>query len=131
MKNNENYTDNKSNENIELAKEGYTRTPPVDIYDNSNEIIVLCDMPGVKKENVDINFEDNVLSIVGWQNDINFKDYENIHDEYRKGVFKRSFNILTEIDVEKIKAKVKDGVLNISLPKHEKIKPKKITVQAE
>ena len=131
MKNNENYSDNKSNSNIELAQEGYTRTPAVDIYDNANEIVVISDMPGVKKENVDINFEDNILSIIGWQNDVNFKDYENIHDEYKKGVFKRSFNILTEIDIEKIKAKVKDGILTISLPKHEKTKPKKITVEAE
>lgn len=126
-----NYSDNKLKSNIELAKDKYIRVPLTDIIEKKDNIIVICGMPGVDKSKVEIEFEDNVLSIVGWQKERKYEEYELIHSDYRTGVYKRSFNVLTEIDTEKIKANVKDGILTITLPKHERVKPKKISVQAD
>jgi len=105
--------------------------PPVDIYENENEYVIKADMPGVKKENIDITIDNNELSISGSVADEE-KSRENIkYSEFALYNFFRSFNIGNDIDSGKVTANVCDGVLTLTLPKREEVKPKKIEITAE
>ena len=106
-----------------------TYVPRVDILENADETVLYADMPGVDGDNLDIRFEDRQLTIRGKvelrQTDMNFVD-----GEYGVGDFYRTFAIGEAIDVEKISAEIKDGVLTLRLPKAESAKPRKIKVKA-
>jgi HSP20 family protein len=107
-------------------------TPAVNIEENENEYVITAELPGVKKEDVKITFEDGALSISGEKKVENEDKKENFHRiERRYGVFSRSFAIPTSIVVEKIDASFKDGVLKVTLPKAEEAKPKQIEVKVK
>jgi len=72
----------------------------------------------------------NILTISGRVEDGKIKDYTLVFSEYEVGDYERTFTLSDEIDREKIKATVKQGVLRLELPKAEKVKPKKIAIQA-
>jgi HSP20 family protein len=128
--NKENLKDTKNNTNVEMAKDMPVLTPPTDIYEAKDSIIIVCDMPGVSDKSVDVSYEDDVITLVGWQTALDsIKEKQLIHKGFRGGVFKRSFSLLTDINIEGINAKMKDGVLKVILPKSEKVKPKKINVE--
>ncbi len=102
--------------------------PYTDIYENSNALVVVMEMPGVEKGDIDINLEKNELIVEGH---IEFEKYKNlkpVYTEYNVGHFGRSFRLSSEIDQDRIEASVADGVLTLRLPKVEESKPKKITI---
>lgn len=113
----------------EITRDVTTYVPRVDILEKDDEIVLYADMPGVEKENLDINFEDRQLTIHGkveWrQSGMNF-----VGGEYGVGDFYRTFAIGEAIDVDKISAEIKNGVLTLHLPKSESAKPRKIAVKA-
>ncbi len=105
--------------------------PAVDIYETENEYVLEADMPGVKKEDLDITFEKNQLEISG-NVDQSLSEEENLkHREYMLYNYNRRFTVGDGIDSEKIEAKLDDGVLTLTLPKSEKVKPRKIEVKSE
>lgn len=91
--------------------------PRVDIYEMDDKIVVLADMPGVDETSVDITLEKGVLSINGYVEPESPEGYNLGYAEYRVGDYQRSFSLSNEIDQDKIAATVRDGVLNIVLPK--------------
>jgi HSP20 family protein len=106
--------------------------PLVDIYETDEAIILKAELPGIKKEDVSVEVKDNVLTLKGVrteEKEIKEKNY------YRKerafGTFSRTFNLQHRIQPDKIKARFKDGVLKIEIPKPEEEKPKQITVNVE
>ena len=103
--------------------------PTTDIYETEQALTVVMEMPGVDKANLDINIENDVLSVAGR---IDFSKYENlqpVYTEYNIGHYHRSFNLApNRVDQEKIKAEIKDGVLTLTLPKAEQAKPRRIAV---
>jgi HSP20 family protein len=102
--------------------------PEADIYETGNALMVLMEMPGVDKGNVDISVEDDVLQVQGR---IDFSKYEGmdpVYTEYNVGNFARSFSLSREINQDKIDAEMKDGVLSLTLPKVEKAKPRTIRI---
>ena len=101
-------------------------SPPVDIYETEDGLTVLADLPGVTNEDVDIRVEDDLLTIKG-KTTYEMKS-DPIHDEFRLLNFYRQFSLGNEVDQEKISAGVKNGVLTVNLPKAEKVKPRKISV---
>ncbi|MEN6620129.1 MAG: Hsp20/alpha crystallin family protein [Smithella sp.] len=107
-----------------------TFVPRVDIYENKDAIFLIADMPGVDEKSVDIELEKNLLTITGCVYIDEVKDKSIVYSEYETGDYERTFTLSDEIDREKIKATVKDGVLRLELPKAEKAKPKKIEIQA-
>jgi HSP20 family molecular chaperone IbpA len=115
-------------ENAALATREDTQymSPPVDIYETDEGLIVLADLPGAANDDVDIRVEDGLLTIKGKTN------YEmradSIRDEFRLTNFFRQFKLGNEVNQEKISAGVKNGVLTINLPKAEKVKPRRIAV---
>ena len=104
-------------------------TPPVDIYESGDEVALQCDMPGVKPQDVDVRFEKGELSLCGKVQPRQAPaDY--LAEEYGVGDFYRTFAIAPETDADKISADYRDGVLTVHLPKQERVKPKRIAVQA-
>ena len=103
--------------------------PRLDISETKDDISVNVELPGVSSKDVNITIEDDVLSIKGekkYENNENDKNYFRAERGY--GSFHRSFSLPTEVKKDKIKASFKDGILNISIPKAEKVKPKQIEI---
>ena len=105
-------------------------SPPVDIMERENEVILKVDLPEMNQNDVDIKVEENMLIIRGERKFIKETpsgDYLQIERPY--GTFQRTFAIPRVIDQEKIKATYKDGVLRVVLPKREEVHPKQILVE--
>ena len=104
--------------------------PEVDIVDEKDQIRVKADVPGMKKDEIEINVENDVLTIKGEkkeEKEIRERDF--IRSERYYGVFHRSFTLPSSVDASKVNASYKDGVLEITLPKREGAKPKQIKVE--
>jgi len=104
-----------------------TYLPNTDIFETECALMVVMEMPGVRKEDIDITVEDDVLSVLGR---IDFSKYEKlqpVYTEYNIGNYRRTFTLApSSVDEHKISADAKDGVLTLTLPKAERIKPRKI-----
>lgn len=133
MNNDTNITkkENKTPETAELTQDRPVFTPLTDIYESTESIYVICDVPGVQEKNIDISLENDVLTITAHQDEEAYEGYQTLYKSYDRGIFQRSFTLSQAIDKSKIKATVKQGVLKIELPKSEGVKPKKITVELE
>jgi HSP20 family protein len=107
-----------------------TFVPATDIYETDQALTVVMEMPGVDKANLEIHLESDVLSVAGR---IDFSRYEKlqpIYTEYNVGHYRRSFSLEpSRVEQEKIKAEMNDGVLTLTLPKAEKVKPRRITIE--
>jgi len=102
--------------------------PRVDIYENDNELLLMADVPGVDKENLKINLDKEALLIEGRVKEE--KLGTPLGREYRGVDYRRSFVVPAGIDASKISADLKNGVLNLHLPKAEALKPRQIEVKA-
>lgn len=100
--------------------------PNVDLFENPNEWIVLAEVPGVSKKDLKINFENGVLTLSGERNNDSEQDFQ--LKETESGSFCRGFAFPSDIDPELIKAELKDGILEVKVPKPEESKPKEIKV---
>jgi len=105
-----------------------TFTPRFDIFETSDELILWGDLPGVSKEDLDIDFEKNELTIHGQV--APREDAQYLLQEYGIGDFYRTFAVGKTVDTEKISAELKNGVLTVHLPKTDAVKPRKIDVKA-
>jgi HSP20 family protein len=105
--------------------------PKVDIYETKDATVLVADMPGVDETSVDITLEKNILTITGSVEPDSYKDHTMAYAEYDVGDYQRAFTISDEVNREKIKASVKQGVLRLTLPKAEPVKAKKITIKGE
>ena len=114
----------------ERTRERSVFVPRADIYEREDALVLVADMPGVNENKVDINVERRVLTITGNVGVEEVKDHRLNYAEYETGDFERSFRLAGEVDVDKIEATVKDGVLRLVLPKAETARPKKIAVRA-
>jgi len=102
-------------------------SPPVDIYETEDALMVLADMPGIQKDDLDIRVEDDILTIRG---NTTYEQPSNLlRGEFNLMSFYRQFRLNEEVDQSKISAEIKHGVLTIMLPKAEKAKPKQISVK--
>jgi HSP20 family protein len=107
-------------------------TPSVDVSEDKDNVIIKAEMPGMKKEDVKISVQDGVITLRGerkQENEEKDKNYHRIERSY--GSFCRSFQLPTSVKTDKIKASYKDGVLNVTLPKTEEVKPKEIPISIE
>jgi HSP20 family protein len=105
--------------------------PTVDIYDHDTEIVLQAELPGIKKEEVHVEVENNVLILRGEKKrEEEVKKGEFFRTERVYGAFTRSFSLPATVDPEKIEAKFKEGVLTVRLPKVEKAKPRHIEISA-
>jgi HSP20 family protein len=101
-----------------------------DIIEEDDKFVIKADMPGLKKDDVDINIKDNILSIKAERKDESVDEKKNyIKREIFVGKVERTFSLPNNVDSDKISAEMIDGQLLISIPKSEKIKPKQIKIK--
>jgi HSP20 family protein len=104
--------------------------PPVDIYEDEHKITLKLEVPGMKESDLDIQLENNVLTVRGERKFENEEKEENFHRiERRYGSFFRSFTIPNTVNPESVKANYDAGVLRIELEKRAEAKPKQIKVE--
>lgn len=101
--------------------------PAVDIYETADELLLLADLPGVGKEDLEVRLEDDVLTIRGTPK--RSVPGELVWQEFELPNFFRQFELSEVIDQEKISADFKNGVLTLHLPKAQKARPRKIEVK--
>ena len=113
------------------VSEGGSWKPVVDIYEDENEYVINAELPGLTDKDVEIKIEKNTLILKGARNftyDVKEENYHRLERIY--GDFRRDFALTNSVDVEKIEATFKNGLLKILLPKIEESKPKKIEISA-
>jgi HSP20 family molecular chaperone IbpA len=103
--------------------------PYTDIFEKNDALVVVMEIPGVERKDLDINVEKNVLSIEGRINSSKYDDLKPLYTEYNVGHFSRSFSLSNEIDQSGITARVEDGVLSLTLPKAKEAATRRIEVQ--
>lgn len=102
-------------------------TPPVDIYETPEGLVVMADLPGVDQERLDVRVDNHVLTIRGHARHV--ASGEPIYREYELVNYFRQFELSDRVDQTKISADLKYGVLTLSLPKAEEAKPRQIPVR--
>jgi HSP20 family protein len=106
-----------------------TWTPPVDIQETDDSYRIQAELPGLKKEDLQITLENNVLRLSGerkFEKDVKKENYHRIERTY--GTFSRSFALPIQVSPDKVEAKFEDGVLTIVVPKAEQAKPRHIAI---
>ncbi len=104
-------------------------TPPVDVYETDTELVVKVELPGVKKEDIDITIKDNALHIKAERKEEREEKTENVHRVERfYGKIERVIPLPVEVKIDQAKAEYKDGVLEIRLPKVNVSKEAKIQI---
>ncbi len=107
-----------------------TYAPRVDVVENKENFVVRAELPGMKKDEVKLTLENNVLSLSGEKRHEEKRDEDNYHlMETRYGKFERSFRLTDNIDRSNIVADYKDGVLTITLPKTKESQSKQIAIK--
>lgn len=106
-------------------------TPPVDIYEDGDHLVIKADLPDVSEKDIDIRLENHTLSIRGerkFEKQVSEENYLRVERAY--GAFSRSFALPNTVNAERINAEYRNGVLTVTLPKREESKPRQIKVTA-
>ena len=105
--------------------------PAFDVSETENELIVKAEVPGMDKKDINVNLSDGLLTITGEKHHEKKEESEKYHCfERRYGKFSRTMRLPSEVETEKVDAMYKDGVLTITLPKSETVKPKQIEIKS-
>jgi len=103
--------------------------PAIDLYEDVNNVVVKVELPGMKKEEIEVSLDDGVLSISGERKrDTKYADAQTHRSERFVGAFQRSFALPSTVKTDQVKADYKDGILTVTLPKAEEAKRKQIEV---
>jgi len=102
--------------------------PPIDIYETPDGLVLYADLPGVTAEGLDLQVQDNRLTLFGRIQQGEQLPSNVIHQEYHLGDFLRSFILSDEVDHDRIQAKLTNGVLRVDLPRAARAKPRRIEV---
>lgn len=117
-------------EGIEKTRPGRYFVPDVDICENDDALRLWADMPGVSEKDVDVTLKDNMLTITGMVDASMYNQLAPLYTEYNVGNYYRQFTLNEEIGDSRINARMRNGVLEVELPKREQAKPRKIQVQS-
>jgi HSP20 family protein len=107
-------------------------SPPLEIYEKGDEYVVKAELPGMKKDEIDISILENTLSIKGElkaEEEVTNEDYHLCERCY--GSFERAVTLPTEVDAARVEANYTDGILEIKLPKVPQAKPKKLDIKTK
>jgi HSP20 family protein len=103
-------------------------TPALDLHQNSENVVAVVELPGMRKEDIEISLQDGTLIISGERKDESTQENGATRTERSTGKFRRSVTLPTRVDVTKVSATYKDGILTVTLPKAEEAKPKQIQI---
>jgi HSP20 family protein len=105
-------------------------SPALDVYEDKDNVVVKAELPGMKKEEIDISLQDGVLTLSGERKSEKKNDDGDIHRSERfVGRFQRTLTLHAQVEADKVKATYQDGILTVTLPKAEAAKPKQIQVK--
>jgi len=105
--------------------------PHVDIYENKDQIVIEAELPGMAREDFDLSFENNVITLRGERRFEKKDEADNYHRVERSyGSFARSFTLPPTVSGEGITAEYRNGVLRVTLPKREEVKARRIEIQS-
>ena len=114
------------------GRSGYSGVPAIDLIQNKDEVIVKASLPGLTTDDIHITLTNGVLTLSGEYKQEEIKKEETYHlREHRYGSFERSISLPVEVDLDKTKAEFMNGILTITLPKVEAIKPRTISIKAK
>ena len=118
---------------VEAGRDDITCTefPTIDVYEKDGELWIYAELSGMTKEDISLQFEDNVLSISGTVAREDEDGLRAIRTERYEGAFKRSIRASYPVDVEQITAEITNGLLTVSLPKHVSAKSKTIDISVQ
>jgi len=104
--------------------------PSINVWEGNDDLVLTAELPGVCKEDIDISIQDNLLILRG-NRKISHSEGERTYymQERLAGNFSRSFRLPYKVDRDKIEAKLKNGILHLTLPRSEEDKPKKIEIK--
>jgi HSP20 family protein len=102
--------------------------PAADIFETDDALTIMLEMPGVTKNNVDVQIENDVLRVEGKIDYSAYKDIEPVYTEYNVGHYARAFTLSNKIDRDAITARVEDGVLTLTLPKAKEALTRRIAI---
>jgi HSP20 family protein len=102
-------------------------SPPVDIHETKDAYILRAEMPGVRKDGLEITVEGSTLTLIGRRAEQRFEGTV-LHRESKAVDYRRAFELDPTIDTAKIRARVEQGVVTVELPKAERVKPRKIKI---
>ena len=106
-------------------------TPALDLYQNNDNVVAVVELPGMRKEDIDVSLHDGMLTIAGERQSSSGEGENAERTERFSGKFRRSVTLPTRVDASKVSASYKDGILTVTLPKSEEAKPKKVEVTIE
>lgn len=109
----------------------WVRTPPIDIFETEAGLVLRADLPGVSSENLELQVQDNRLTLFGRVTPTDIEGAVLMHQEYHQGDFLRSFILSDDVDHDRISAKLTNGVLEVTLPKVPRAQPRKISIQTD
>ncbi len=105
-------------------------TPPIDIHEEREGLILLADLPGAVEQGLRIQLEDNVLSLYARIESPVPEGARLLHEEYRLGDYQRSFILGDEVDRDRITAELTNGVLRLFLPKADRLRTRRIEIKS-
>jgi HSP20 family molecular chaperone IbpA len=117
-------------EGTEKTRAGRYFVPDVDIAESDKGLVLWADMPGVSEKDVEVNLENHVLRIVGMVNTSTYDKLSPLYTEYNVGNYYREFRLHEDIDPEGISAHMRNGVLEVQLPKRAQAQPRRIEVKS-
>src|SRR6184192_2240216 len=103
-------------------------SPALDLYQNNDNVIAMVELPGMRKEDIEISLQDGMLTISGERKSQTPEGDKAERTERYVGKFRRSISLPTQVDANKVTANYRDGILTVTLPKAEEAKPKQIKV---
>ena len=104
-------------------------SPALDLYQNNDNVVAVIELPGTRKEEIEISLHDGMLTISGERKRESSSNGDNAERTERYiGAFRRSIALPTRVDANKVSATYRDGILTVTLPKAEEVKPKQIQV---
>ena len=105
--------------------------PALDLYQNNENVVAVVELPGMRKEEIEISLHDGSLTIAGERKSEAGSGEKAERTERYIGKFRRSISLPVQVDANKVSATYRDGILTVTLPKAEEAKPKQITVRAD
>lgn len=111
--------------------EKWVRTPPIDIFETDEGLVLRADLPGVTPENLELQVQDNRLTLFGRVRSVVPEGARLLHQEYQVADYLRSFILSDDVDHERISAKLNQGVLEVVLPKVPRAQPRRISIQTD
>ena len=112
----------------EKTTPGRYYVPAADIFETEEALTLLLEMPGVEKDSIDVQVENDVLRVEGKIDYSAYKDVEPVYTEYNIGHYARGFTLSGKVDRGAISARLEDGVLALTLPKSKELLPRRIAV---